>query len=1101
MADGVICGACGHVNPPDARFCNRCGARQGATAPEPEAGYTPKHLVEKVLSHRSALEGERKQVTVLFADVKSSVALSQRVNAEVWHQIMNRFFAILGEGIHAHEGTINQYTGDGVMALFGAPIAHEDHARRACLAALQIQQQLTGFYAELQQEHGIEFLVRMGLNSGEVVVGKIGDDLRMDYTAKGHSVGLAARMEQMAKPGRIYLSQFTAALLQGLFELRHRGDERVKGMDERVRVYELKGLARFRTRFEQLREQGLTPLVGRAEELEVLEEALALALAGRGRIVALHGEAGIGKSRLCHEFVQICRNRGVAVFEVHGVAHYRAAPMLPFLDFTRSYFGIEEGDDAALQRAKITRRLEAFGPRLTQATETMLRFLDAQGGVQGSGAVGTQSPSELLSVMRTFIEAGALREPGVAILENLQWIDNDEVSAAFLDQLGTAIATSSLLLVVTYRPDYHARWQALRHFRELRLAPLSRADGEVLLNALMGAQEDLSALKTRILERSGGNPLFVEELVRTLLESGQLERTRHGLKQVQPVDELALPAEIQAVVAARIDRLEERAKQLLQVAAVIGKEFSLDVLSTIAGLSPGETRNGLEPLIAGLWVYPRAPESQPGYAFHQSFTREVAYHMLLGEHRQRLHRAVAELLAQKRAGRPGEFAALIADHYAQAGEALTAAEWHQQAAEWALGRDLGEALRQWRAVAALVAELPADHEGRVCLDLRARARLIQYGARYGSGTEELARLIKEGATLAKHCPDASVKTHFLLACATSQFLAGEVSAARKLFRQARAAAPDETGLRAALLVGQTYVELASGELGAAATLAEEGLVLCAKNPALGAEYLGRSPGFDLAAFKAWALALQGEVAAANKLMQRTLAQARAAASLDQQALLLALSAPLAAELGALDRARAEGEKALSLSERTGNLAVQVSSRLALAQVYVITEEWTRARALAERALAQAQRPGSGLHEAPRLHAAAAAAALGEGNVEAGYQHAREAARIADKRGAHMAEIEARMILAAALTARAGKRKLPSAARAELKKAEQRIEELGAAGLRPQLALAQATCLGLIGDAAGRRKALRTAARLYAALGARPRAQRLQQMADAITKSR
>ncbi len=1096
MAASVICGHCGHVNPPGAKFCNECGARQSADA-SAETGYTPKHLVEKVLSHRSALEGERKQVTVLFADVKGSVALSQHLNPEVWHQIMNRFFAILGEGIHAHEGTINQYTGDGVMALFGAPVAHEDHAHRACLAALQIQQQLRTFADDLQQEHGIEFLARMGLNSGEVVVGRIGDDLRMDYTAKGHRVGLAARMEQMAKPGRIYLTGFTAALLQGLFELRHRGDERVKGMDERVAVYELKGQVRFRTRFEQLREQGLTRLIDRGEELAALERALAGALGGSGRIVALQGEAGIGKSRLLHEFAQRCRNQGVAVFELHGVAHHRAAPMLPFLEFIRSYFGIEEGDDVKVQRDKVSRRLERYGSKLSRASEVIVGFLDAQGGTEGSVAAGAHSAVELLNTMRTLIEAGALREPGVAILENLQWVDNDEVTGSFLEQLGAAMAGSSQLLLVSYRPDYHPRWHALKHFEELKLAPLSRADGELLLGELMGAQEDLSELKARMLERAGGNPLFIEELVRTLLDSGHLERTRHGLRQVRPIDELALPAEIQSVVAARIDRLEERAKQLLQVAAVVGKQFTLEVVAALTELDPDVARAALEPLIAGRWIYALPAAPQPSYAFHQSFTREVAYHTLLGEHRQRLHRAVAELLAEKRGAR-GELAALIAHHYAQAGELLTAAEWHQHAAEWALGRDLGEALRQWRAVAALVAQLPEEHEGRVCLDLRARARLIHYGARYGTGAEELARLIKEGATLARRCGDPGVKAYFLLACATSQLLAGEIDSARRLYREARAAAPPGAGLLAAMLVGQTYAELAAGELKGALALAEQGLKLSGREPALGAEYLGRSPGFDLAALKAWILGLQGDHAAAEKLMRRTLAQARAQASPDQQALLLALSASLGAERGTLERAQAEAEEALALSERTGNLMVQVTSRLALGRVCVAARDWPRAWAVADKALAQAKAPGSGLHEAPRLYAVAAVAALGEGNAEAGYERARTALRLADKRGGGLAKLEARMVLAIAITARAGKRKIPSSAMSELAKAAKRLQESGASGLKPQLALARAACAHIAGDAVTRGKALREAVRLYESVGAIAQARQVQSMLEALT---
>ena len=366
---GCACPSCGFENPAGFQFCGKCGAslsgEAGEAAAEPASppreraprDYTPPHLAEKILQSKSALEGERKQVTVLFADVKGSMDLAEAVDAEELHRIMDRFFEILTEGVNRFEGTINQYTGDGIMALFGAPIAHEDHAQRACLTALHLREGLRQFANELRLERGLSFAARMGLHSGEVVVGKIGDDLRMDYTAQGQTVGLAARMEQIAEPGEVYLTETTARLVRGYMELEDLGPAQVKGSAEPIGISALRGLGTVRTRLDVSRGRGLTRFVGRAEESAALDAALERAMEGSGQVIGVVAEAGTGKSRLCFEFAERARARDVAVNEGYGVAHGSNLPLHPIVQFLRGAFGIADGDSDQVAREKVAGRL------------------------------------------------------------------------------------------------------------------------------------------------------------------------------------------------------------------------------------------------------------------------------------------------------------------------------------------------------------------------------------------------------------------------------------------------------------------------------------------------------------------------------------------------------------------------------------------------------------------------------------------------------------------------------------------------------------------------------------------------------------------------
>jgi class 3 adenylate cyclase len=320
-----------------------CGGAVAVAEPGPAPRtYTPPHLADKILTMRSALEGERKQVSVLFADVKGSVKLSEQIDAEEWHRVLDRFFKILAQGIHRFEGTINQFTGDGIMALFGAPIAHEDHAQRACFAALHLQRALKVYADEVRRVHGLNFRVRMGLNSGEVVVGRIGDDLRMDYTAQGLQVGLAARVQELAASDRIYLAPDAASLVEGYFDLENLGSFDLKGIGGEVDLFELKGPGELRSRLDLSRARGFSDFLGREDEMQVLEGALSASLEGRAQLVAFVGEAGVGKSRLCYEFLERCRARGIPCTQTRGVSHGRTISLLPILDLYREALGVRE---------------------------------------------------------------------------------------------------------------------------------------------------------------------------------------------------------------------------------------------------------------------------------------------------------------------------------------------------------------------------------------------------------------------------------------------------------------------------------------------------------------------------------------------------------------------------------------------------------------------------------------------------------------------------------------------------------------------------------------------------------------------------------------
>jgi class 3 adenylate cyclase/tetratricopeptide (TPR) repeat protein len=688
------------------------GAPPAAEATAPEArdprAYTPKHLSDKILRGRSALEGERKQVTVLFADVARSMELAGELDPESWHHILERFFEILNEGVHRFEGTVNQYTGDGIMALFGAPIAHEDHPQRAAFASLHLQEALRPFAREVKREHGVTLSTRMGLNSGDVVVGKIGDDLRMDYTAQGHTVGLAQRMETLASPDTIYVSGAAAALLEGYFELEDLGAFEVKGASEPVPVF-------------QLLRQGAS------------------------------AEAGTGKSRLCFEFVEGCRRAGIQVNEGQALAHGQNVPLLPVMQAFRSYYGIDEHDDARRVREKIAGRMVLLDAAFQDDLPLLFDFFGAPDPERPPPTLDPDARQRRLFqiLRRTTRAVGIDAGVGVTLLEDLHWLD--PASEEFLREWVDAVDGTNSLLLLNFRPEYEPAWSR-SYYHQLPLAPLGADAIRELIEDLIGSDPSTEGLAERIHTRTGGNPFFAEEVAQSLIESGALEGERGAYRLVGGLEDLEVPDRVQSILAARIDRLAEREKQVLQAAAVIGKDFAEPVLREAVELADGELQAALAELaqaefVRELEIYPVAE-----YTFKHPLTQEVALGSQLGKRRQRVHAAVATALEHYHADQLDEKAALLAHHHEQAGNTLTASTWHERAADWASRSDWKQGYFHVQRVLELTedADPTPEHDQQ---RLRAITATVSTGWRLGLEESYVEPLIDEARTIAERLDD------------------------------------------------------------------------------------------------------------------------------------------------------------------------------------------------------------------------------------------------------------------------------------------------------------------------------------------------------------
>jgi class 3 adenylate cyclase/tetratricopeptide (TPR) repeat protein len=722
------CANCGTQLPASAKFCLECARPVSGTPVGPRRfaspeTYTPKHLAERILTSKAALEGERKQVTVLFADLKGSMELLADRDPEESRKLLDPVLEHMMEAVHHYEGTVNQVMGDGIMALFGAPLAHEDHAVRACYAALRMQESVKRYAEVARRTAGVPIHIRVGMNSGEVVVRSIGSDLHMDYTAVGQTTHLAARMEQLAKQDAVLITAETLRFAEGYVEVDPLGAVPVKGLAEPIEVYEVKGAGPVRTRLQASAARGFTRFVGRDAEVEQLRAALEQGGRGSGQIVAVVGEPGVGKSRLFHEFISSHRTRGWLTLESASVSYGKATAYLPVLDLLRRYFRIEPRDDTRTIREKVAGKVLMLDRALEDAIPAVLALLDALPEDSTFGALDPPRRRQLtLAAIKRLLLRESQVQPLLVVFEDLHWIDSE--TQAFLDGLVESLPAAPLLLLVNYRPEYQHAWGSRTYYRQLRIDPLAAESADELLSALLGNDHGLGALKRLLIERTEGNPLFIEECVRTLVETGALTGSRAAYRVAAPLQSIQVPASVQAILAARIDRLAPGDKQLLQTAAVIGKDVPFALLARLAEFDDEALRRGLGHLQGAEFLYETKLFPELEYTFKHALTHEVGYGSLLGERRRALHGRIVEELESLSADRLSEQVEQLAHHAFRAEAWEKAVAYLSQAGERAAARSAyREAVACCEQALAALDRLPESREKREkAIDLRLALR-------------------------------------------------------------------------------------------------------------------------------------------------------------------------------------------------------------------------------------------------------------------------------------------------------------------------------------------------------------------------------------------
>mgnify|MGYP006171315087 CR=1 FL=1 len=729
------CPKCRHANPPQAKFCSECGARLasrcvacgaelaagakfcgecGAPAGGAEAryasphSYTPKHLAERILA--AGMEGERKLVTVLFADLKGSMELLADRDPEEARKLLDPVLECMMEAVHHYEGTVNQVMGDGIMALFGAPLAHEDHAVRACYAALRMQEQIRRYSEELRRGSGVEIAARVGLNSGEVLVRSIGSDLRMDYSAVGQTTHLASRMEQLATPGATRLTAQTLELAEGYVAVKPLGPVPVKGIADPVQVYELTGASSARTRIQVARARGLTRFVGRDGEMAQLRNAAEEARAGRGQLVAVVGEPGVGKSRLYYEFIHSHHTHGWLTIESGSVSYGKATPYLPLADLLRAYFRIEARDDTRAVRAKVTGNILTLDEALKDAVAPVLWLLDAP---PPDSVFLRLDPAErrrqVLAAAKRILLRESRDRPMLLVFEDLHWVDAE--TQAFLDSLVESLPAAPVLLAVNYRPEYRHAWGGKSLYRQLRIDPLPAESAQDLLRGLLGSDASVAALAPVLIERAQGNPLVLEESVRTLVETGALVGARGAYRLAAGGAAIRVPPTVQAIIAARIDRLDAADKRLLQAAAVVGNDVPFALLGAVAGVAEQELHQSLARLQAAEFLYEARLFPELEYSFKHALTHDVAYGSVLQERKRLLHSGIVAAIERLYADRIAEQIERLAHHALRGGVPEKAVRYlHQAGVKASSGSANRQAVEFFGQALAVLDELPPSAE-------------------------------------------------------------------------------------------------------------------------------------------------------------------------------------------------------------------------------------------------------------------------------------------------------------------------------------------------------------------------------------------------------
>jgi class 3 adenylate cyclase/tetratricopeptide (TPR) repeat protein len=799
------------------------GAAAGERHPDPRS-YTPPHLVEKILRDRPSLEGERRTVTVLFADAVGFTPLSERLDEEALYSLIQGCVARMMDAVHRYEGTVAHFLGDGIMALFGAPIAHEDPARRAVAAGLELQRTLGEYAGEVNTLHEIDLRFRVGLNTGPVIVGSIGDNLDMDYTAIGDTINTASRLETLAEPGSVFMSESTCRAARDYFECESIGDLSVKGKGEPVTAYKALREKSIRTRIQAATERGLTPLIGRESELAMLRDYFEQVRAGQGQVVFLAGEAGIGKSRLLLEFRRSLPE-DAAWIEGHCISYGRNIPYLPIIDLLKARYGVEEGDD----EARIIERVNAGTAHWDETARAGIPYLKYLLNVDpGDSSVLEMDAMARRAGIFDALRASAIQNAGengsVMVVEDLHWVDemSEEALAAVVD----VIASVPMLLLLTHRPGYVHSLGERGHFSRVALRHLPPEESAAMAEGVLNTSSLPAELCTLVTSKTEGNPFYIEELTRSLLESGVLQRHNGGYSLERPIDQIQVPDTIQEVILSRIDRLERQGKEAIQLASVIGREFTVRLLERIS-----EVRAGLDHVLGDLksleLIYEKAYLPEISYMFKHALTHDVAYSTLLLERRKGLHQLVAAAVEELYSDRLAEQYETLAHHY-------------YEGADWEKALDyLHKA-----AVKAAAAYANQDALGYFERALEAAERLgdvpLETLAEIYSGKAEVCFVINEWnqavasystlVELARNAGDRTIEGMALGGLGFSYVLAHDFEAADAAAADAMRAANelDDDAVRVGAMMTITFLEALRGRPAGAVEYAERTSALARK---------------------------------------------------------------------------------------------------------------------------------------------------------------------------------------------------------------------------------------------------------------------------------
>ena len=911
----LICPKCHFPNPPGFKFCGQCTVALGPATAEPEPSRPSFELREP--DDAAAMEGERKTVTALFADIKGSTALEEDLDPEEARAIVDPALKLMVDAVSHYDGYVVQSTGDGIFALFGAPLAHEDHPQRAIHSAMRMQEQVRRYADRLRTEGRAPLQIRIGANTGEVVLRSIRTgEAKTEYTAIGHPVNLASRMQSLANPGSTVVAESTRRLVDGYFALKSLGASRVKGVAEPLEVYEVTGLGPLRTRLQRSAGRGYTRFVGRQQEMDAMKAAAERAGTGHGQIVAAMAEAGVGKSRLFFEFKAVSQS-GWRVLETFSASHGKASAFLPVIDLLHGYFKITIDDDARTRREKVNGKVLTLDRSLEDALPYLfglLGIVDDAGQLAGMDAEIRKRRT--LDAIKRILLRESLNQPLMVIFEDLHWIDDE--TQALLNLIADSIATAKILLLVNYRPEYSHHWNSKTYYTQLRLDPLGPDSAREMLSALLGDGKDLAALERLIIEKTEGNPFFMEEIVQGLVEEGAL--TRNGITRLtRPLDTLKIPATVQAMLASRIDRLPPTEKDLLQTLAVIGKEFGLGLVRAVTSKSDDELTSILSALQSAEFLYEQPAIGEVEYTFKHALTQEVAYNSILGDRRKLLHERIGAAIETLYAASLDDHLTELVHNYGRSGNAPKALEYHERAGRRAVERFANvEAVSHFNAALRLLGAMPrsrqqAQRELTLLLALGPPINITK-----GWAAPEAKKLYVRASELSREVGDTPQLFTALSGLAGFYQSKGEFKPAREILEQNLSLAR-QTGDINFLL--QTFHQLAVlqtwvGELTSACQSVDEVITRYDSNKhhAIADLYGGEDPAVCSLTHKAWALWLLGYP---DQALQNAQASVRLAQQLSHP-ISLALATSCMAQLHGFRRESANAiEKArvaIALSE-------------------------------------------------------------------------------------------------------------------------------------------------------------------------------------------